>query len=612
MFGKKTKERKSDTQNIVTDSDVDSALINAVAPLGLGFSKNCFELGEMTAMATGVVKYPSKLEVGWLGRLANVPSTAAVIEYEPADISSLIAAVSRNVKYNMGTASSATDTLSRQRAEAAVADGEEIIARIDRDGEAVGKMSLMIVPIAKSFEETERVFRKVRAEAAVMGCRVRTLSFQQKEAYKHISPSSGGSEKLRRELSRVVPLSTLVGGFPFASSGFNDKSGYYFAKDANGSLVILDTWKRGGDRTNSNFVVMGVAGVGKSAAVKHLAVSEFMMDTKIIVIDPEAEYRELAIKLGGDIVDASGSGGIINPFEIKSAPKFDDEDESKEVKGLQSHLKTLELFFQLYLREISPSEQAIIKDAVISLYNDKGIFFDTDTSKLASVQYPTFTDFYNKISELAELQTDTELKSIYKKLLLLFQDITCGVDARIWNGHTTVNPKNDFICFDTSSLQTVSDEVKRTQYFNLLTYAWNILSESREKKVMIICDEAYLMIDEKVPQSLVYLRNVMKRSRKYEGSIAIISHSVIDFLADSIKQYGQALLDIPAYKILFGTDGQNLKELVDLYDLSEAEQDLLLEKRRGRALFVAGSKRLKVNFEIPEYKFELFGKAGGR
>ncbi len=96
---------------------------------------------------------------------------------------------------------------------------------------------------------------------------------------------------------------------------------------------------------------------------------------------------------------------------------------------------------------------------------------------------------------------------------------------------------------------------------------------------MLICDESYLMIDEKVPQSLVYLRNMMKRVRKHEGSLAVISHSVVDFLSDNIKQYGQALLDIPTYKILMGTDGQNLKETTRLYDLTEAEQDLLLAKK---------------------------------
>jgi anion-transporting ArsA/GET3 family ATPase len=41
-------------------------------------------------------------------------------------------------------------------------------------------------------------------------------------------------------------------------------------------------------------VFMGVAGVGKSTAVKHLALSEYMKGTKLIFIDPEAEYKDTA------------------------------------------------------------------------------------------------------------------------------------------------------------------------------------------------------------------------------------------------------------------------------------------------------------------------------
>ena len=46
--------------------------------------------------------------------------------------------------------------------------------------------------------------------------------------------------------------------------------------------------------------------------------------------------------------------------------------------------------------------------------------------------------------------------------------------------------------------------------------------------------------------------------------------------------------------------------------MTDAEQELLESKRRGHALFIIGSKRLHVNFEIPAYKFSYMGKAGGR
>jgi len=165
---------------------------------------------------------------------------------------------------------------------------------------------------------------------------------------------------------------------------------------------------------------------------------------------------------------------------------------------------------------------------------------------------------------------------------------------------------------DTHNLQNTSDTIKKTQYFNLLTWCWEQMSRNRQEKVMLFCDEAYLLIDPHVPQSLVFLRNVSKRARKYETGLAIISHSIVDFLDPSVKLYGQALLDIPCYKVIMGTDGRNLKETAELYNLTDAEMELLSSKRRGEALLIVGSKRLHARFEIPEFKLRYMGGAGGR
>lgn len=185
-------------------------------------------------------------------------------------------------------------------------------------------------------------------------------------------------------------------------------------------------------------------------------------------------------------------------------------------------------------------------------------------------------------------------------------------EAALWCDSYNINMSCRNFIQDTHDLQNASDNVKRTQYLNLLSWCWEEMSRDRNERCLLVCDEAYLMIDPQVPQSLVFLRNVEKRARKYEAGLAIISHSVVDFLAPEVKMYGQALLDIPCYKILMGCDGKNLQETKDLYNLTDAEQELLESKRRGHALFIIGSKRLHVNFEIPAYKFSYMGKAGGR
>lgn len=76
--------------------------------------------------------------------------------------------------------------------------------------------------------------------------------------------------------------------------------------------------------------------------------------------------------------------------------------------------------------------------------------------------------------------------------------------------------------------------------------------------------------------------------------------------------YGQALLDLATYKIIMGTDGKNSQETKGLYNLTEVEEELIAAKKREAALMFIGSKRLAVDFEIPEYKFKYMGMAGGR
>lgn len=603
----------------VEQAPVNSALLNVVTPMGLSFEKNRLSIGENIGKAYGIIRYPQKVDVEWLSKLTNIPSTLVSIGFKPVDNGTLINAISRSVVQQRGLADGAKDPLSRQRAEKVAEDGEKIIMQIDREGETVGLMSVEVMPVAREEKEFKKACRRAESVASVMKCKMRAIPNLQKEAFMHLSPTFPNHAKMESILQKVVPFSTFVGGFPFASSGFNDGEGYYFAKDTSGGLVIVDTWKRGGDRTNSNFCVMGNSGVGKSTAIKHILLSEYMKGTRIIVIDPESEYRDLCQNLNGDWINAvGGSKGMINPLQVRPSPR-DDEDEKEELRlyrdegygmnDLALHMKNLEIFFSLYIPSLTDMQKAVLKKCLVELYQKFHITWDTDVTKLKPQDFPIFSDLYALVQEKTKTEKENQ---VYTDLAMLLYDIAEGADSFIWNGHNTVSDNSRFTVMDTHALQETGDNIKRTQYFNILTYDWEQMSHDREERVLLICDEAYLMIDQKVPQSLVYLRNVMKRARKYEAALGIISHSLVDFLYESIKQYGQALLDIPCYKILMGTDGKNLKETADLYDLTEAEQELLLARKRGHALFMAGAKRLHIQFDIPEYKFNYMGKGGGR
>jgi hypothetical protein len=286
-------------------------------------------------------------------------------------------------------------------------------------------------------------------------------------------------------------------------------------------------------------------------------------------------------------------------------------DDGNGMGDMVLHIKNLEIFFNLYIPSLTEMQKAVLKDCLIELYNKFNIYWDTDISKLSNIDFPVFSDLYKLVIGKADIKKSAKKESetnIYADLACLLKDIAEGSDSFLWNGHSTLQTNTNCICLDTHDLQNTSDNVKRTQYFNILTWCWEQMSRNRTERVLLIADEAYLMIDPNVPQSLVFLRNVAKRARKYEAGIAIISHSVVDFLDPQIKIYGQALLDIPCFKILMGCDGKNLQETKELYNLTEAEEELLAGKKRGNALMMIGSKRLHIIFEIPEYKFKFMGK----
>ncbi len=596
---------------------LNKGLLNIVTPIGIEFKRTKLYVGECNAKIYGVNKYPPTVDVGWLSKVSNLAGTIISQAFQPVDNSTLIENISKNISQNRSTAESASDPLAQITAEKAIQDGELMLKQIVENGEAVGYMTNLVMPISNDDKKFTILCKRVESAYSAIRCKLRALPNMQKPAYQTLSPHHVPKIDITDCFERLVPLSTFIGGFPFASSGYNDGVGTWFAMDSYGGMVVLDLWKRGEDRTNSNIVILGHSGQGKSTTIKNIILSEYMMGTKIICVDVEREYRDLCLNLGGDWINCGGgSKGRINPFHIKPAPK-DDEDENDTLykddgNGLGQlalHMKTLEIFFNLYIPTLTEIQKALLKECIIELYSNFGITWETDTSTFSASAFPVFADLFEIVEKKFKGKKNTDE---YDVLSALLKDVAMGSDSFIWNGVSTIQAKSRMICLDTHDLQNTDDRVKRTQYFNILTWAWEQMSKDRNEKVLLIADEAYMMIDPNVPQSLVFLRNVSKRARKYEAGIAIISHSLVDFLDPSVRMYGQPLLDMPSYKIIMGCDGKDLDDISNLYNLTDTEFELVHSKKRGNALMMIGSKRLHVWFKVPDYKFKLIGKGGGR
>ena len=123
---------------------VNEALLNVITPMGLEIKRNSLVIGENLGKVYGAVRYPQKVDMGWLSKITNIPSTIVSVGITPIDNGALISAISKSIVQQRGAADSAKDPLTRQRAEKAAEDGEKIMLILNGTG-ATTLMELFII-----------------------------------------------------------------------------------------------------------------------------------------------------------------------------------------------------------------------------------------------------------------------------------------------------------------------------------------------------------------------------------------------------------------------------------------------------------------------------------
>ena len=398
-----------------------------------------------------------------------------------------------------------------------------------------------------------------------------------------------------------MPAETAAAMFPFAVAGINDGGGILLGRDKDGGAVLVDIWKREGDRTNSNLTILAKPGAGKSFAAKMLVLREYLQGSRVIILDPEREYQEMCRLLGGHWINC-GSRGQINPLRARPVPP--DDSAGGEQSSLSLHVRTLRTFFSLYLKDLSDLEKALLEEAVMEVYKEHGIFLTTDVATVN--QWPTIKHLYEHLTDRAGKNADLT------RLAVLLKRAAEGTDAGLWSSDIS-DPTVDagITVLDIHDLKNAEDAVRKAQYFNVLSYAWGLIERDRQERTILVVDEAWILADPQTPQALAFLRDASKRIRKYMGALVVISQNVVDFLSPEVARHGQAILDNPTYKLLLAQGEKDLQVLSSLMMLSEAEQEFLLTAGRGEGLLVAGAQRIRVKIEAAPYE-ALYLTGGGR
>lgn len=575
-------------------------LIDLITPVGgFKFDRNKIYLGNRYSKIYTIVHYPSNVEMGWLGELVSNVGAIFSINIEPTDNTELIEDLDSRIRDASGLAKIAKNESTRQLREMEVKEASDIISRMINNNEVVSYLTIYILITAEEEKDLNKKCKEVEREIRKHKLKLRPLTnYLLMGGYKAVAPFFTIQAELSEYFKRNILTSSFTGGFLFNTNTFIDSGGYYFGVNQKGGIIIFNLWTKDSNRGNNNMVVVGSSGSGKSMAIKHLIYNE-LPTTKILIIDVEDEYSYLCKNLGGKVIDCSGgnNGGILNPLQIRI-------DRENRNNSLPLHFQFLKTFFEILYPNLTEIEFATLDLLLEELYAKFNITSETDITKLKNTDFPIMEDLYF----LIENKNTKESKEVYSKILSLIRPISIGQSAGIWNGHTNIDVNTKITVFNTSSMHKFQIQYKRAQYYNIMSYSWDILSKDTSEQTMLIADECHVLVDPNIIQTLEYVRSISKRARKYNSSIVVITQSIEDFLNEKIRLYGQSLLANATYKLFFKCDGQDLKDIQETFNLTDKETKLIYNANRGECILTAGIRKIYTILHIDEQELAMIDK----
>ena len=499
-------------------------------------------------------------------------------------------------------------------AEGNLQDVIDLLANLRKNKEPLLHVSVFIELKARSMEKLKELQSDIAMELTRSKISVDRLTLRQKEGFLSAVPT--GSNQFGAQYERVLPASSVANLYPFNFSGKTDPQGAYIGRDKYGTNILVDFDRRAEDKTNSNALILGNSGQGKSYLLKLILINIRESGKRIICLDPESEYETLCDALGGCYIDFMSGEYTINPLEPKAwTDSVEDIDATtpeafKKVTRLSQHIAFLKDFFRSY-KDFTDAQIDTIEILLSKLYARFGITDSTDYSVKKPSDFPVMQDFYN-LCEEEFMAYDKQRKYLYteetlQEVCLGIHSMCVGSESKYFNGHTNITDSN-FLVFGVKGLMDTNRRLKDCMLFNILSFMSNELLGKGSTAASV--DELYLFLSNMT--TIEYLRNCMKRVRKKDSSVILASQNIEDFLIPSIREFTKPLFSIPTHQFLFNAGQINPKEYMDALQVEPSEFELIKYPERGTCLYRCGNERYLLQVIAPEYKAVIFGKAGGR
>jgi len=574
---KKTKvtTKKQKEKNLALNFHIgDQDQLDLITYAGLEEFQNHLEIDGRYVRTLFVSGYPYTASSGWLNHLINFNYNVDIAYHiEPVDPTLALPKLNRKITELISTkrameragkiiTSELTDPLD---------SALELRDKIQRGQENLFQVSLYITLAADSMVELNKTIKLLDTVLATRLFYTKPAIFQQIEGLQSVLPRCDNQLAQKRNLDSSSAALT----FPFISSELVHESGVlYGINRSNSSLVILDRFAL----PNANSILFAQSGSGKSYTAKVEILRHLMQGTKVIVIDPEREYKRLAESVHGTYIKLSvHSKEKINPFDLEV-------NAFSEADSFADHVQSLTEIISLMAEGLSGEEKSVIDKAILKTYHLAG-WTHKNSGKKKTRSYPRLFDLYTTLRGMKQI-----------KLCRRLEKYTTGSLANVFDTQTNIELDNRLVVFDTKDLP---ESLRQIMHLVIAQFVQNQVKSDPCKRILVI-DEAWLMLEHE--ESARFISGLVRRARKYYLGVSIISQQANDFLGNA---YGQAIASQSSLRILMRQDTTTIKRVALEFHLSEFEQRFLLTCERGEALIIADQHHVAVKITASESEHPL-------
>lgn len=587
-----------------------------IAPKGLEFRSADFIISDKHACILTVVSYPKIISPGYLSSLTSMSGIKVVIKHIPLPFSVISKMLNKEIADLKQRYQTENDRTIQERIRQDYESLEYFISMLASSQSKIYDFQMHIMITADSQDQLISKKMQIKNYLEAMEMRAFPLRFEQEKVLKSILPIYP-KQDIEDRIGTPIPAPTLAAMYPFIFDSVKDAGlSTLLGVDFSGGVILFNQFlyqiKKEHNRNNANLIILGTSGSGKSTAAKLMLRTHIRNDYQIVAIDPEGELEDMAKTYGGDFIDLGKGGeyGMINPLEVVMDA---DEEELQQGLGytvLTRTLQTIKAFFKYYDPTATEDVINIFSEIIQETYRRFNISFESDFSKFKSTDYPTMKDVYATIrGKLLSMPEKSHEKDILEQLELKVRPIIKELKY-YFDGHTTISPKSEFIVFNIRELMNAETNIKNALFFNVLKYAWGLTLNKSVNTVLMI-DEAHVLLSGNNTLGADFLAQVQRRARKYNTGTIMITQQPTDFSDPAVITQGKAIFDNASYYIVMGLKKQAVEDLSRLIDLNDNEKESIKKYNQGEALFVCGSRRMRINIVATEQELDSFGSGGG-